>query len=323
MDGVRLGGLVALIASAQASPASAQEARAGGSSAPCAVPLQWRVTRVDREFGIDITQAAEIVREATDLWQGAASQPLFAYDEAEGFPLRIVYDERQERSDERLRRQRTLDAEVRRLEVVRTDLGLRSELHQDAARRHTEDVRSLEARAAAHNATVRDWNERGGAPPNARTDLEAVGDALDEERARLSAAGRALENESSAIRQAQERLNRDVAAYNRRVEELGRDFPSVSFRSGEYREAVQRVGGRVVGISREIRIYRFASREELRLIAAHELGHALGLGHVPNGDGVMSEQYDTGVHPEGIDRIGSADAALLASRCPHLASEGR
>jgi len=323
MDGLRLCGLVALIASTPAPPVAAQEARAGGSSAPCAVPLHWRVTRVDREFGIDIPQATEIVREATALWQEAAAQPLFAYDEAEGFPIRIVYDERQERNDERLRRQRTLDAELQRLEVARADLGPRSERHQDAARRHAEEARSLEARVAAHNATVRDWNERGGAPPNARTDLEAIGKALDEERARLAAAGRSLEDESSAIRQAQERLSRDVATYNQRVAELGRDFPSVAVRSGEYREAVQRVGGRVVGISREIRIYRFASREELRLIAAHELGHALGLGHVPDGDGVMNEQYDTGVHPEGIDRIGPADAALLAARCPDLASEGR
>jgi hypothetical protein len=132
-----------------------------------------------------------------------------------------------------------------------------------------------------------------------------------------------LEDESSALRQAQERLSRDVTTYNQRVEQLSRDFPSVAVRSGEYREAVQRVGGRVVGISREIRIYRFAGREELRLIAAHELGHALGLGHVPEGEGVMGEQYDTGVHPEGIDGIGPADAALLAARCPDLTSEGR
>jgi hypothetical protein len=146
---------------------------------------------------------------------------------------------------------------------------------------------------------------------------------LDEERTRLAAAGRVLETEAEGLRQAQERLSRDVDVYNQRVEELARDFPSVAVRSGEYREAVQRIGGRVAGISREIRVYRFASRDELRLIIAHELGHALGLGHVATDDAIMSEEYDTGVHPEGIDGLDSADAALLAARCPALASEGR
>ena len=323
MHDVWLCGFAALFVSLDARAIAAQEARAGGSEAPCAVPLQWRVPRVDPEFGLDIQQATEIVREAAALWQNAASAPIFVHDETEGFPIRVVYDERQERNDERLGRQRALDTELQRLEAARADVEARTAAQEAAASRLGEQVRQLEARAAAHNATIRDWNERGGAPPGARTDLEAIGKALDEERERLAAAGRALAEATDSLRQTQERLNRDVTAYNRRVEELARDFPSVAVRSGEYREAVQRVGGRVVGISREIRIYRFASRAELRLIAAHELGPALGLGHVAAGRAIMSEEYDTGVHPEGIDRLDPADAALLAARCPALARAGR
>ncbi|MGE0160923.1 MAG: matrixin family metalloprotease [Gemmatimonadales bacterium] len=322
-----LGGLLVLTAILCAEAVGAQDASAGGSQAPCAVPLHWRVTRVDPEFGLDIAGATEVVREAAAIWmtgwRNRLDEPLFVHDETDGFPIRLVYDERQEQNDERLRRQRDLDVQRRALDATGADLSLRAERHGTATAAHADRVRDLESRAAMHNATVRSWNERGGAPPGTRTDLESAGDALDRERSELMAAGRALDEEADSLRSAQQRLDRDVAAYNRRVDQVNRDFPSVAVRSGEYREAVQRVGGRVVGISREIRIYRFASLQELRLIASHELGHALGVGHAPDADAVMSEEHDTGVHPEGIAALTAADEALLLSRCPALAPEGR
>jgi hypothetical protein len=299
--------------------AQALEVRAGGSRVPCAVPLAWRVARVDDAFGLSVDEVAGQIRGAAALWEGALGRSLFRHDPVDGFPVRLVFDERQELLLERVRRHAELD---RRWSVLQTDLAAfdeESARHGTSRAHHEERVRDYQRRLSEYNATVRRWNERGGAPEDVTRQLRAQGEALAEERAELDAERRVLEVELDRLRGEEARLERATDEHRRQTEALARAFPPQSAESGVYREAVTEVDGEARSVSREIRIYRFQDMDELRLIVAHELGHALGLGHSSVAEGVMSERHIRGAGSSDAPQIGATDTEQLVERCPQLA----
>lgn len=287
--------------------------RSAGSAVPCAVPLAWRVARVDPEFGVDLDEATAVVAEAAALWEEGTGRDLFEHAPDDGFPIRLVYDERQERAAERARRARELDALGAEIEARRTSLAQRDARHRAAMADHLARMEALDRRIEAHNAAVREWNAGDDQSEDRSRELNAAGEALRREREALLAERPALDDEQAALRAAQERLNDMIREHERRVETLDVSLPPEEVEAGVYREAVSRQGAEVVEVSREIRLYRFTSAPELRVLAAHEMGHALGLGHMDGPGAVMSARARDDAP---VSRLSGADVALFERTCP-------
>ena len=291
--------------------------RAEGSALACAVPLAWRVGGIDGRFGLTPAAVGAAIERAAAAWAGVASRPLFVRDDAAGFPIRIVYDERQARIEERQRLERALAEDDRRLESESAALTHRRADYARQRDAYDRERGDFERAAAAHADTVRTWNERGGAPPALVRSLQYSQAALDRDRERLLARGRELEAMGRSFQADAERYNEALDEQGRAAAALQRSFPPDPVESGLYLEAVRREGGRVVGVRREIRVFRFRDVDELQLVVAHELGHALGLGHVEEAGAVMSARRDASTDTAG-SRIGSRDVELFRARCPEL-----
>lgn len=281
----------------------------------CDTPLVWRIAQLDEEFGLTHEEAAQAVRAAGVLWEEPVGRLLFREDPDEGFPIRFVSDGRHAAIRERRERERELDAEMARIEEIRSGL---SELREVLARNRAEHRRKaseFEARQEAHRELVAYWNERGGAPPDVMRELRRAAEELERERGEVNARGEALNALVEEVNEGTTRANQAVEAYNREREALEEDLPPDAVRSGHYRESRRSLGPWVISREREIRIHQFDDRDHLHLVLAHELGHALGLEHSGEPDAVMFVNADRrGVGPEGV-RLHPSDVERLLDRC--------
>ena len=179
-------------------------------------------------------------------------------------------------------------------------------------------LRDLDRRVTSLNDTIRQWNAQDGAPAEVQTRLATSRDLLDAEREELTAQGREGDELRQQLRDEFERLDREVEAQRREAEVLLAAFPERNLESGTYREAVHVQDGAVTSVTREIRIHRFDGPQDLILAAAHELGHALGLGHNAVPGGIIRAAFDQADLLKGATGVQPGDVEVLRSLCPDL-----
>lgn len=239
--------------------------------AVCPVPLTIAVGEVDERFDLSAAAAEGAVRDAVAVWEESLAQDIFVPTSdvaAADVRVQYIFDERQERTTAEAR-------ERERLAVVEALSGEVQAVYQEQVAALEAREAAYETRAAAYeqalsryNATVAEYNAEGGAPPAVFAELEA-------EAERLSAEATALNAEVAAINELIEEINELgaegnalISTFNNRVSDFNTTFADGrEFTQGDYRDG-------------QISIYSFADRDELHVVLVHELGHALGIGHV-------------------------------------------
>lgn len=267
----------------------------------CRLPVEYSIGDFDDRFGVTEAEALAALSAAEAVWEAILGrEDVFEYHEGGPFQVNFIYDERQRQAEAALEAREDLTVRGGANDVL-------TELHQklvdeyDSAKaEYDTKLTAYETKLSAYNADVARYNQDGGAPPDEYRDLEKRRRELDEEQGDLHDLFEKLEDLADQINSIGEKGNELIGEYNELVENFNYSFAhGHEYTQGDYR-------------GQEINIYTFTDKEELVLVLAHELGHALSIGHVDTPNSVMYYLMDEQPRPPALS---SEDKAAFNDLC--------
>lgn len=272
----------------------------------CVVPLNLHLDTVDPEFDLSRETVRAALDAAVAMWEAETPDRLFRYRPGAGMAVRLVFDERQATA-------RSLDSAREELAQAQAEIarqeGRLDRLHAALEADTERFQRRLEAyrqQGQEYRQLVESWNAgRIDRNRSNRARLERDAETLESEQRQMEQQRRALERRRTELNRDGRALQRQIDAFNERVTALNRRIADTGgFDMALYRQENTR---------RSITVYKASDAEELRLILAHELGHALGIGHLAEATAVMHASL--GAANASRENLGAADRRALIATC--------
>lgn len=243
--------------------------------APCQRTIFYDIGSFDTHFGITREKFLKTVQESEIIWEQKPDNNLFEYKLGSKFKINLIFDERQAKTIEADRSKDEIEGSRAEYDSIVENYKILAASHDKLLNDYNIQAAAFEANLNDYNRRVNEINNKGGATPQEARELEEEKKILESERNNLNRQRSILNNRASELNSLGDTINTLGQKLNINVDVHNQLFGEArEFDQGEYR-------------GDEINIYQFDGIGELRLVLAHEFGHALGIEHVENSESIM------------------------------------
>jgi len=243
------------------------------------------------------------IKQAEAIWESPINKQLFEYSPIGELKINFIYDDRQKATDAMRKIGIVINNDQATYDMLKAKYDLLVASYKKESAQIDALIAAYNADKIAYNNEVNYWNSRGGASKAEYKILEQKRIDLNNQVAIINQAENSLNESVDTIKSEEEILNRLVVTLNIQVNTYNAVGSSIGkeYNEGEY---ISNANGTAINV------FQFNDKNQLMEVLVHELGHALGIGHLDNPKAIMYYLN------EGInEKLTSDDIAALKNAC--------
>lgn len=271
---------------------------------PCQNPITYSIVDVDPRFGLTKEKLLSDIEQSEKVWESPVDKQLFQYSPTGDLKISLIYDYRQKAADDLKKIGIVIHEDKASYDELKAKYNSLIVSYDKQKAELDALVTVFDADKNAYEKEVAHWNELGGAPQEdydrleqKKLDLSKQVEIINETTDSFNTLVDLLNSTELVLNNLVTKLNLQVSTYNAVSSSTGREFSE-----GEY---VRSVTGTAINI------YQFDDIKQLIRVMAHELGHAINIGHLDNPKAIMYYLNEDGIN----DKLTTDDLDALKKVC--------